>query len=81
MMTNLPEFLTVDEVADVLRVGDDTVRNYIKIGVLPAVKLPHRPDTPKPNQIYRIRRDMLEQILSFPCPEDANEKLPEQASA
>jgi len=80
-MTNLPELLTVDEVAEVFRVGKETVRGYIKQGVLPAVTLPHRVNTPKPGLSYRVRRDTLEQMLSLSCAEPTNEKLPEQASA
>ena len=50
------ELLTVQEVAQRLRVSDATVRHWIKIGVLEAIVLPH----PGKREVYRIRRAALE---------------------
>ena len=40
MLDNLPELLTLDETAELLRVSTRTVHEWIKIGRLPAVRLP-----------------------------------------
>jgi excisionase family DNA binding protein len=49
------EFLTVDEVAERLRVNPQTVRNWIRAGKCPAVKVGRR---------VRIRRSALEGMES-----------------
>lgn len=58
--SNLPELLTVSEVARALRVDDTTVRRWVKQGALEAVVLPHQKD----RQAYRIKRAALEKILN-----------------
>lgn len=52
--------LTVQQVADALRVDDANVRRWIKHGVMEAVRLPRRGD----RQRYRIRRETLDNILN-----------------
>ena len=61
--------LTVLEVADLLRVEPQTVRNWIDRGALPAVTLPHLPD---PERLeYRIHRDWLRAARGGePLPDD-----------
>lgn len=59
----VPELLTVHEVAERLRVDDTTVRRWIKNGVLEAVTLPHIAK----RQSYRIRRKTLEDLLLVPA--------------
>lgn len=54
------ELLTVQEVAQRLRVNEATVRRWIKNGSLAAVKLPHRGK----REIYRIRRSTLDAVLN-----------------
>jgi excisionase family DNA binding protein len=54
------ELLTVDEVADTLRVDSTTVRRWIKQGSLEAVVLPHV----NARQAYRITREAMERILT-----------------
>lgn len=48
------EFLTVAEVADLLKLNQQTVRNWIDQGSLPAVRVGRR---------VRIRRSDLERVL------------------
>jgi excisionase family DNA binding protein len=49
------EFLTIQEVAALLRVRDSTIYRYVQTGSLPAVKIN--------NTIYRIRSDALAKFL------------------
>jgi excisionase family DNA binding protein len=49
------EFLTVAEVAELLRLNQQTVRNWIDQGSLPAVRVGRR---------VRIRRSDLERVLA-----------------
>jgi len=52
MFKELPDVLTVQEVADLLRVDQGTIRRYIRAGKLPAHKVSER--------IIRIlKRDIL----------------------
>jgi excisionase family DNA binding protein len=53
------ELLTVQEVAQILRVDDTTVRRWIKDGVLEAIALPHRGT----KQSYRIRRKTIDNLV------------------
>lgn len=55
----LPELLTVSEVARILRVDNTTVRRWVKLGVLEAVVLPHVNE----RQAYRIKRETLNRVL------------------
>jgi excisionase family DNA binding protein len=50
------EFLTADEVAGLLKMNQQTIRNYIDPGVLPAVRIGERR--------VRIRRSVLEVIAA-----------------
>ncbi len=54
------ELLTVNEVAQRLRVDATTVRRWIKNGVLKAIALPHR----GLRQAYRIHKHTLDALLS-----------------
>jgi len=56
---NSNDLLTVQEVADILRVDSTTVRRWVKQGVLEAIVLPHLND----RQVFRIRRETLDNIL------------------
>ncbi len=56
------DLLTVQEVAERLRVDDTTVRRWIKNGVLEAITLPHRGE----RQAYRIRKSTLDNLLAPP---------------
>ena len=53
------DLLTVQEVADALRVDGTTVRRWIKGKMLEAVVLPHVNE----RQAYRIRRSTVDAIL------------------
>jgi excisionase family DNA binding protein len=64
--------LTVQEVADRLRVHESTVRRWVKHGVLEAVPLPHR----GARQAYRIRPDTLERLL-VPPPHEQQSTQPD----
>jgi excisionase family DNA binding protein len=57
--------LTVNEVAEELRVDDTTVRRWIKEGALEAITLPRV----GPRQSYRVRRSTLNRVLH---PENAS---------
>lgn len=54
-MGNLPELLTVPEVAAAARVTDETIHRWAREGKLPFVRLP--------SGIKRFRRDDVEAIL------------------
>ncbi|GHO88199.1 helix-turn-helix domain-containing protein [Dictyobacter formicarum] len=56
------EYLTVPEVAKVLRVDDTTVRRWIEKGILEAIRLP----AAGPRTTYRIPKKTLEQLLGEP---------------
>jgi excisionase family DNA binding protein len=49
------EILTVDEIAEELRLTSQTIRNWIKSGLLPAAQVRH---------VYRVRREDLDAMLS-----------------
>ena len=53
------ELLTVQEVAERLRVNEATVRRWVKSGAIKAVSLPHKGK----REIFRIRKSTLEAIL------------------
>ena len=55
------ELLTVQEVANRLRVTEATVRRWIKNGSMDAIKLPHRGK----REVYRIRQSTLKTVLKF----------------
>ena len=61
---SMNDLLTIAEVARILRVDDTTVRRWVKLGVLPAVILPHV----NTRQAYRIKRETVEEILGGPLP-------------
>jgi excisionase family DNA binding protein len=63
-MNNL---LTVDEVAEILRVDPTTVRRWVKQGALEAVVLPHV----NARQAYRIKREILDRVLTTPAASNA----------
>lgn len=54
-----PSLLTIEEVADILRVDASTVRRWVKQGALDAVVLPHVNE----RQIYRIKREVLDEMV------------------
>ena len=55
----MEELLTVREVARRLRVDDTTVRRWIKIDALEAIRLPHRGK----RETYRIKKCTMEKLL------------------
>lgn len=55
-MAQLPELMTVPEVADALRLTDETVHRWAREGKLPAVVLP--------SGLKRFRRTDIEAILA-----------------
>jgi excisionase family DNA binding protein len=55
----MSEFLTIQEVARILRVDDTTVRRWVKNGMLEAVELPNAGK----RQGYRIKRETLDRLL------------------
>ena len=61
MVEKIQELLTVQEVANHLRVNEATVRRWIKSGALDAIKLPHRGK----REIYRVRRTTLNSVLEY----------------
>jgi excisionase family DNA binding protein len=61
MVEKIQELLTVQEVANHLRVNEATVRRWIKSGALEAIKLPHRGK----REIYRVRRTTLNSVLKY----------------
>ncbi|HLL78342.1 MAG TPA: helix-turn-helix domain-containing protein [Ktedonobacteraceae bacterium] len=61
MLEQREELLTVQEVAERLRVNEATVRRWIKNGALQAIKLPHRGK----REIYRVRRATLDSVLEY----------------
>lgn len=61
MLQQREELLTVQEVAERLRVNEATVRRWIKNGSLQAIKLPHRGK----REIYRVRRTTLDSVLEY----------------
>ncbi len=54
------QFLTVSEVARILRVDDTTVRRWVKSGAIDAVTLPHIGN----RQAYRIRKSVLDEVMA-----------------
>lgn len=54
------ELLTINEVAEALRVDPTTVRRWVKNGVLEAISLPHR----NTRQAYRVKRTTLDRLLN-----------------
>lgn len=54
------ELLTVNEVAQILRVDPTTCRRWIKTGVMHAIALPHK----NKRQAYRIKRETLNSLLA-----------------
>ena len=60
-MAEKEELLTVQEVAARLRVNEATVRRWIKVGAMEAIKLPHRGT----REIYRVRRSTLNSLLRY----------------
>lgn len=51
----MSDFLTAKEAADMLRVNNDTVKRYIKTGLVPAVKI---------GKSFRIKRADIEALLN-----------------
>lgn len=53
------ELLTINEVAQILRVDPTTCRRWVKHGVMHAITLPHK----HKRQVYRIKRSTVEKLL------------------
>lgn len=58
-MTDQPpssrQILTVDQIAEELQLTSQTIRNWIKSGLLPAVKVRH---------VYRVKREDVDAMLA-----------------
>ncbi|HID64288.1 MAG TPA: DNA-binding protein [Anaerolineae bacterium] len=54
MAMETKEYLTPKEIAEILDVHEETVRRYIRIGDLPAIKL---------RGVYRVKREDFEKFL------------------
>ncbi len=50
-----PDILTIEQIAAELQVAHETIRNWIKRGVLPAIKVGH---------VYRVKREDLDAMLA-----------------
>lgn len=61
------EYLTIKEVAELLRVSDQTVRNYIKNGSLVAIKFGRSHRAP-----VRIHTDALNDFIGVSIAESGN---------
>lgn len=61
-MGNLPELLTVAEVAEALRISDETVHRWVRQGRLPAIRLPGGPL--ERSGLKRFRREDVEALLN-----------------
>lgn len=57
---NQNELLTINEVAEKLRVDPTTVRRWVKAGTMKAISLPHR----GLRQAYRVHKHTLDAVLS-----------------
>lgn len=60
-LDDLPEYLTVEEVAEYLRIKEDLVRRHCKAGALKATNL-------RGSAGYRIHRDALRAFLGAEVP-------------
>jgi excisionase family DNA binding protein len=54
-MTNEEEFITTEEVASEFKLTSQTIRNWIKSGRIPAVRVGH---------VFRIRRGDIDELLT-----------------
>ena len=63
-MGQLPDLLTTREAARELRVDEETIRTWIRGGTLLAITLP--------SGTYRIRREVIEEILATGSPAGAS---------
>ena len=66
----MEELLTVQEVAQRLRVDETTVRRWIKNGELEAITLPHKGK----RQSYRIRKSTLDRLFNPIQPQQSDKR-------
>ncbi|OGJ15698.1 MAG: hypothetical protein A2632_00235 [Candidatus Pacebacteria bacterium RIFCSPHIGHO2_01_FULL_46_16] len=71
-MNNLPDLLTVREVADLLRVSPLTIKRWGKRGKLPAIRINSRGDR-------RYKKEAVLWLLGVTPPEESSETMPETA--
>lgn len=64
----LPDYLTIHEVAEILRIDDVTVRRWIDNGNLDAIRLPQNGGRRK----FRIPRSSFERLISQPIEQSIN---------
>lgn len=62
----MDDLLTVQEVADILRVDATTVRRWVKSGALEAVALPHQ----NIRTAYRIKRETVQKLIDGGLPQE-----------
>jgi excisionase family DNA binding protein len=67
------EFMTITEVADLLRVSESTVRSYIRKGQLPCLKLGDGRSS-----AVRIRRSDIDGLVGFKNGDDDDAQEPNQ---
>lgn len=48
------QYMTIEEIASILRVSEETIRRYIRDGLLPAIRL---------RGLYRVKREDFEKFL------------------
>lgn len=48
------QYMTIEEIASILRVSEETIRRYIRDGLLPAIRL---------RGMYRVKREDFEKFL------------------
>jgi excisionase family DNA binding protein len=58
----MSDLLTTREVAAILRCNQSTIRQWIKIGILSAIELPHT--GPQSHIFYRIHKSVIDRILA-----------------
>jgi excisionase family DNA binding protein len=58
------DLLTIQEVADILRVDATTVRRWVRDGVLEGISLPHRGK----RTAYCVKRETVEALLHSSLP-------------
>ncbi len=62
-MDDQPNLLTINEVAEILRVNPTTCRRWVKQGALEAIVLPHV----NKREAYRIKRETVDRLLATPA--------------
>jgi len=67
------EFLTIQEVAELLRISESTVRSYIRNGQLPCLKL-----GAGRSAAVRVRRKDIDELVQYKIQEKGDENVEEE---